>query len=59
LNHAYSCFRVARDRFPKESAVGPKGYLLQKGLVAAPAPVRARSQQAARSLTPLNLASIK
>ena len=39
--------------------MGPKGYLLQSGLVAAPNGVRARSQAAARGLTPLNLASIK
>jgi phosphate transport system substrate-binding protein len=45
--------------FTKESAIGPKGYLLQHGLVAAPNNVRARSQVAARNLVPLNLASIK
>jgi phosphate transport system substrate-binding protein len=45
--------------FTKESAMGPKGYLTQHGLIAAPNGVRARSQQAARGLTPLNLASIK
>ena len=45
--------------FTKESAMGPQGYLAQHGLVAAPNGVRARSQQAARGLTPLNLASIK
>jgi phosphate transport system substrate-binding protein len=56
---AIPAIRAFVAEFTKESAVGPKGYLLQKGLVAAPAPVRARSQQAARSLTPLNLASIK
>ena len=43
----------------KESAVGPKGYMRQLGLVAAPNNVRARSQQAARNLSPLNLASLK
>ena len=45
--------------FTKESAMGPKGYLTQHGLIAAPNGVRARSQQAARGLTPLNLASVK
>ena len=45
--------------FTKESAMGPKGYLTQHGLIAAPNGIRARSQQAARGLTPLNLASIK
>jgi len=43
----------------KESAMGPRGYLAQHGLIASPAPVRAKSQQAARGLTPLNLASLK
>jgi phosphate transport system substrate-binding protein len=45
--------------FTKESAMGPRGYLLSMGMVAAPTPVRARSQQAARSLAPLNLAALK
>ena len=45
--------------FTKESAVGPKGYLARLGLVAAPTNVRARSQQAARGLTPVNFASLK
>jgi len=43
----------------KESAMGPRGYLAQHGLIASPATVRAKSQQAARGLTPLNLASLK
>jgi phosphate transport system substrate-binding protein len=43
----------------KESAIGPKGYMRQLGLVAAPNGVRARSQLAARNLAPLNLASLK
>jgi phosphate transport system substrate-binding protein len=45
--------------FTKESAMGPRGYLLSMGMVAAPTPVRARSQQAARNLAPLNLAALK
>jgi len=45
--------------FTKESAMGPKGYLAQHGLIASPNATRARSQAAARGLTPLNLASIK
>lgn len=45
--------------FTKESAFGPNGYLRRAGLIASPAKVRARSQMAARSLTPLNLASLK
>jgi phosphate transport system substrate-binding protein len=45
--------------FTKESAMGPRGYLLGLGMVAAPNGIRARSQQAARTLAPLNLASLK
>ena len=45
--------------FTKESAFGPKGYLRQAGLIAAPNQIRARSQQAARSLAPLNFAGLK
>ena len=45
--------------FTKESAFGPKGYLRQAGLIAAPNPVRARAQAAARSLAPLNFAGLK
>jgi len=45
--------------FTKESAFGPRGYLRQAGLIAAPNAARARSQTAARSLAPLNFASLK
>jgi len=46
--------------FTKESTFGPNGYLRRSaGMIAAPNNVRARSQQAARSLSPLNLASLK
>ncbi|WP_310468330.1 substrate-binding domain-containing protein [Sphingomonas sp.] len=45
--------------FTKESAFGPQGYLLRAGLIAAPNGTRARSQAAARTLAPLNLASLK
>ena len=45
--------------FTKESAFGPKGYLRQAGLIASPNTVRARSQVAARQLSPLNLAGLK
>jgi phosphate transport system substrate-binding protein len=56
---AIPAIRAFVAEFTKESAIGPKGYLLQHGLVAAPGGVRARSQLAARNLVPLNLASIK
>ena len=43
----------------KESAFGPQGYLVKQGLVAAPNPVRAKSQQVARKLQSLNFAALK
>ena len=56
---AIPAVRAFVAEFTKESAFGPKGYLLRAGLIAAPTPVRARSQAAARTLAPLNLASLK
>jgi phosphate transport system substrate-binding protein len=56
---AIPAIRAFVAEFTKESTFGPKGYLLQAGLVAAPNAVRARSQAAARTLAPLNLASLK
>lgn len=56
---AIPAVRAFVAEFTKESAVGPKGYMMRLGLVAAPPSVRARSQQAARTLAPLNLASVK
>ena len=56
---AIPAIRAFVAEFTKESAMGPKGYLAQHGLIAAPGNVRARSQQAARNLAPLNLASLK
>lgn len=56
---AIPSIRAFVAEFTKESAVGPKGYLMQLGLVSAPNNVRARSQMAARNLVPLNLASLK
>jgi phosphate transport system substrate-binding protein len=55
---AIPAIRAFVAEFTKESAIGPRGYLLRHGLVAAPNNVRARSQQAARSFAPLNLASL-
>jgi phosphate transport system substrate-binding protein len=55
---AIPAVRAFIAEFTKESAFGPKGYLRQAGLIAAPNAVRARSQQAARSMSPLNLASL-
>ena len=56
---AIPAIRAFVAEFTKESAMGPKGYLAQHGLIASPGNVRARSQQAARNLAPLNLASLK
>lgn len=57
--NAIPAIRAFVAEFTKESAMGPSGYLKQSGLVAAPNGVRARSQQAARNMSPLNLASLK
>jgi len=56
---AIPAVRAFIAEFTKESAFGPTGYLRRAGLIASPNPVRARSQTAARQLSPLNLASIK
>ena len=56
---AIPAIRAFIAEFTKESAIGPNGYLKQLGLVAAPAGVRAKSQQAARSLTPVKFAELK
>src|SRR3954451_3739578 len=56
---AIPAVRAYAAEFTKESAFGPNGYLLRAGLISAPNTVRARSQQAARALAPLNLASLK
>jgi hypothetical protein len=52
---AIPAVRAFVAEFTKESAFGPNGYLLKSGLIAAPNNIRARSQQAARTLAPLNL----
>ena len=56
---AIPSIRAFVAEFTKESAFGPNGYLRQSGLIAAPNPVRARAQAAARSLAPLNFAGLK
>ena len=56
---AIPAIRAFVAEMTKESAIGPKGYMLAGGLVAAPAPVRARAQLAARSLTPVRFAELK
>lgn len=56
---AIPAVRAYAAEFTKESAFGPGGYLRKSGLIASPNGIRARSQQAARGLKPLNLASLK
>lgn len=56
---AVPAVRAFIAEFTKESAFGPNGYLRRAGLIASPTAIRARSQTAARSLSPLNLASLK
>lgn len=56
---AIPAIRAFVAEMTKESAIGPRGYMLGGGLVAAPNGVRARSQQAARTLAPLNFGSLK
>ena len=56
---AIPAIRAFVAEITKESAIGPKGYMLAGGLVAAPAPVRARAQQAARTLSPVKFAELK
>ena len=57
--NAIPAIRAFVAEFTKESSFGPNGYLRQHGLIPAPNQIRARSQQAARSLAPLNLAALK
>jgi phosphate transport system substrate-binding protein len=56
---AIPAIRAFVAEITKESAIGPNGYMRSHGLVAATAPVRARSQQAARTLTPVKFAELK
>jgi len=56
---AIPAIRAFVAEITKESAIGPKGYMLSGGLVAAPGPVRARAQQAARTLSPVKFAELK
>ncbi len=56
---AIPSIRAFVAEFTKEGAIGPTGYLKQLGLVAAPASVRAKSQLAARNLTPVQFAELK
>ena len=57
--NAIPAIRAYAAEFTKESAFGPKGYLLSAGLISSPNQVRARAQQSARTLSPVNFASLK
>ena len=56
---AIPAIRAFVAEFTKESAMGPNGYLKQAGLVASSNGVRARAQQAARTLSPVKFAELK
>ena len=56
---AIPAIRAFVAEITKESAIGPRGYMLAGGLVAAPEGVRARAQQAARTLSPVKFADLK
>lgn len=56
---AIPAIRAFVAEMTKESAIGPNGYMRSGGLVAAPAAIRARSQQAARTMTPVKFAELK
>lgn len=58
--NAIPAVRAYAAEFTKESAFGPNGYLRRSaGMIAAPNNVRARSQQVARQLKPLDLSTLK
>ena len=56
---AIPAIRAFVAEFTKESAFGPQGLSAPGRADRSAEPVRARSQQAARSLSPLNFASLK
>jgi phosphate transport system substrate-binding protein len=45
--------------FVREGAIGPAGYLTQKGIIVLGAPARQRSQRVAASMTPITSAGLK
>ena len=57
--NAIPAMRAYAAEFTKESAFGPHGYLLPAGMIAAPDAIRARSQNAARTLSPLDFKVLK
>jgi phosphate transport system substrate-binding protein len=57
--NAIPAIRAYLAEFTRETTWGRGGYLVRRGLIAAPDAVRARSAAAARAMTPLNPATIK
>lgn len=45
--------------FSKDTSWGPNGYLVRRGMIAAPDAIRAKNAAAAKAFTPLNPAAIK
>ncbi|KRB86419.1 phosphate ABC transporter substrate-binding protein [Sphingomonas sp. Root710] len=56
---AIPAIRAYITEFTKEAAWGPQGYLVKRGMIAAPTAIRAKAAAAARALTPLNPAEVK
>ena len=56
---AIPAIRAYVAEFAKETTWGPNGYLVRRGMIAAPDAIRARSAAAAAALTPLNPATVK
>ncbi|KKC27167.1 phosphate ABC transporter substrate-binding protein [Sphingomonas sp. SRS2] len=56
---AIPAIRAFITEFTKEAAWGPQGYLVKRGMIAAPTATRAKAAAAARGLTPLNAAEVK
>jgi phosphate transport system substrate-binding protein len=51
--------RQLAAEYVREGTFGPKGYLLQAGLIASPDAVRARAAKMATSMTPMTAAGLK
>ncbi|MEO8724404.1 MAG: substrate-binding domain-containing protein [Sphingobium sp.] len=45
--------------YVKDATFGPKGYLMQRGLIASPDAARLRAARLATSMTPMNVAGLK
>ncbi len=56
---AIPSIRAYVAEFTKETTWGPTGYLVKRGMIAAPTPIRSKAAAIAKALTPLNPAAIK